>query len=344
MLCAIYSQTDAALAQDIIARLDLEAIPLRHISITPERLTRSDLGSVVASCTAMLVIVSSATLGSAWLAYVAGAADGLKRPVVLFPTQTGVGLPPILDRLPVFESLDKLRHFLIETLSRNGSAAKQTEIEHLLTSHYLQWWEAQNKDRTDAVVHFQGLDVLVRKNVFSPDVRLTYSTSMAAQLLTNLEGKTVLDLGTGCGVLAILAAKRGAASVVAVDIDGDTVQNAVENVRYHGLEQYVSVVHSNLFEKVTGRFDVIVANLPIAFETTAWSHLRDTLKSMLRNFGSQLPLHLKPGGSALLTWASFGDQAAVREVIGTTGLQSREVAESTFGVRWQVYELRSAEQ
>ena len=46
----------------------------------------------------------------------------------------------------------------------------------------------------------------------------------------NLAGQTVIDVGTGSGVLAITAAKLGAAYVAAIDNDPDAVENARENI------------------------------------------------------------------------------------------------------------------
>lgn len=56
-----------------------------------------------------------------------------------------------------------------------------------------------------------------------------------ALLTTDLTGKTVLDNGCGTGVLGIFAAKRGAARVVAVDIDDKSVANTEENAALNGV-------------------------------------------------------------------------------------------------------------
>jgi ribosomal protein L11 methyltransferase len=52
----------------------------------------------------------------------------------------------------------------------------------------------------------------------------------------SLEGKTVLDMGCGTGVLGIYACQKGAARVLGVDIDQWAYENALENVKRNGAE------------------------------------------------------------------------------------------------------------
>ena len=68
---------------------------------------------------------------------------------------------------------------------------------------------------------------------------------------------TVLDMGTGTGVLAIMAAKLGAVNVVAVDIDENSVKNAQENAEANGVTIDVRL-GSNVPE---GTYDLIMANI-----------------------------------------------------------------------------------
>ena len=74
----------------------------------------------------------------------------------------------------------------------------------------------------------------------------------------------VLDLGTGSGCLAILAALRfPAATLDAVDISADALAVAARNVADHGLGRRICLHHGDLFEPVRGeRYDLILANPP----------------------------------------------------------------------------------
>ncbi|MEM6262812.1 MAG: 50S ribosomal protein L11 methyltransferase [Bacteroidota bacterium] len=76
----------------------------------------------------------------------------------------------------------------------------------------------------------------------------------------DLAGKSVLDMGTGTGVLAILATKLGAHPVLGVDIDEWSVENAPENCHVNGFD-FIEILQGD--EQVLGDrlFDVILANI-----------------------------------------------------------------------------------
>ncbi len=79
-------------------------------------------------------------------------------------------------------------------------------------------------------------------------------------------GDTVLDLGTGTGILAIAAAKLGAGSVLAVDTDPEAVRVARENSAANGVAGLVRVEQGSLAEARDGRWgpyeaQVVVANI-----------------------------------------------------------------------------------
>lgn len=81
------------------------------------------------------------------------------------------------------------------------------------------------------------------------------------------EGERVLDLGCGSGVGTVFCAEK-AREVVAVDISPSAVANTQHNCRLHGLDN-VTVLKSDMFENVPGKFDLILANPPyisVAFE------------------------------------------------------------------------------
>ena len=85
----------------------------------------------------------------------------------------------------------------------------------------------------------------------------TTSMIINTLLLSDLSGKTVLDHGTGTGVLSIFAKRLGAKQVVAVDIDDKSVENAKENAALNGVE-----IDVRLGDSVPeGRYDLILANI-----------------------------------------------------------------------------------
>lgn len=90
-----------------------------------------------------------------------------------------------------------------------------------------------------------------------------HTTIMCCRCLeTAIEpGAVAFDVGTGSGILAIIAAKLGAASVTAVDLDTVAVRVATENVLANKVEHIVSVRHGDLLTGVSGSADVIIANI-----------------------------------------------------------------------------------
>jgi ribosomal protein L11 methyltransferase len=88
------------------------------------------------------------------------------------------------------------------------------------------------------------------------------TTHMMLQHLLELDmkHKAVLDMGSGTGVLAILAAMRGAKSIDAIDIDNWCYLNAKENVERNNVE-FISVYEGDASLLTTQRYDVIIANI-----------------------------------------------------------------------------------
>lgn len=107
---------------------------------------------------------------------------------------------------------------------------------------------------------YRGISVWVAPGVFPPF--LTISTKLLLQFLEtcDVKGKTFLELGCGCGVISILAAKQGA-DVTAVDIS----ETALEALRKNAPENSVSleILYSDLFGNLQGKnFDYIFINPP----------------------------------------------------------------------------------
>ena len=71
----------------------------------------------------------------------------------------------------------------------------------------------------------------------------------------------VFDVGTGSGILAIAAAKLGAKTVKAVDIDATAVRVAIENIAGNELTEKISVQQGDLLHGTEGKADIIIANI-----------------------------------------------------------------------------------
>ena len=78
---------------------------------------------------------------------------------------------------------------------------------------------------------------------------------------TELKGKTVLDMGCGTSILAILASMRGATDLTAIDIDEWCVNNSIDNLALNHINN-IKVFQGDASSLATeGPFDVIIANI-----------------------------------------------------------------------------------
>jgi len=99
------------------------------------------------------------------------------------------------------------------------------------------------------------------------------STRLAAQLLEQYTKPRdrLLDIGCGSGILSLMAAKLGA-SVMAVDVDEQSITACRENLFLNGCDREVEVRQSDLMANVDGQYNVVVANI-----------LFDVLKALLED-------------------------------------------------------------
>ena len=103
---------------------------------------------------------------------------------------------------------------------------------------------------------------------------------MASGLLDrDVTGLRGLDMGSGTGVLAIVAALRGAEAVDAVDIDEWAYENCVENIRANGVETRVTPLLGDIGAIAGRRYDFIAANINrniLTMDMPAYAEALDT--------------------------------------------------------------------
>lgn len=85
--------------------------------------------------------------------------------------------------------------------------------------------------------------VIDPKMAFGTGHHDTTSQMVRHILASDLEGRSVIDMGTGTGILGILAAMRGAASVTGIEIDRPAYENAIENVALNGVS--MNLIHGD---------------------------------------------------------------------------------------------------
>ncbi|WP_019668391.1 50S ribosomal protein L11 methyltransferase [Eudoraea adriatica] len=136
------------------------------------------------------------------------------------------------------------------------------------------------------------------------------TTYMMLKLVLALDftGKTVLDMGCGTGVLAILAAMKGASSVDAIDIDNWSYLNAKENVAANSCEQ-INVFEGDVSILTNHKYDIILANIN-----------RNILLSDIPVYVK----HLRKGGVLLLSGFYKEDMSLISKVCTANGLSFQE--------------------
>ena len=109
------------------------------------------------------------------------------------------------------------------------------------------------------------------------------TTVMCIQALerTVKPGDTVMDVGTGSGVLSIASAMLGAERVLALELDEVAVRAATLNVKLNKVQNRVTVKQNDLLKGVNEQADVMVANI---------------LAEVIARFAEDAFGHVKPGG------------------------------------------------
>ena len=127
----------------------------------------------------------------------------------------------------------------------------------------------------------------------------------------DLQGKSLLDMGSGTGVLAILAARRGARPVLAVDIDPWSAENCRENAARNGVSEIEAVLGDA--GAIRGKeFDCILANIN---------------KNILLEDLPRYAASLREGGELLLSGFYRADLQDIREAASRHGLVYRDLRE-----------------
>lgn len=141
------------------------------------------------------------------------------------------------------------------------------------------------------------------------------STKLALEFIealfhgTKTSPKTVIDVGTGTGILAMAAALFGAQEVLAIDNDPEAVVVAAENILRNGLQPAITA-NGLALEDIPRQFDLVIANI-----------IHDTLIEL----AASLAAHLAPKGKLIMAGILVGPQTDnIRAAYNALGLKHLE--------------------
>jgi ribosomal protein L11 methyltransferase len=161
---------------------------------------------------------------------------------------------------------------LNELLAQYQIAKPQYELNLVEQQNWNATWESSfepvcigNKLRIRAPFHiadpsFEMELIIQPKTSFGTGHHETTEQILSLMLGTAMQNKQVFDFGSGTGILAILASKLGASSILANDIDDWAAENILENTALNEVSN-VQFIHGDLAKIGEGKFDIILANI-----------------------------------------------------------------------------------
>ena len=133
------------------------------------------------------------------------------------------------------------------------------------------WEEYDNKDNRTVISLDPGA-------AFGTGSHAT--TSLCLEILEKsvTQDTTVLDIGTGSGILAIAADLLGAQSAIGVDIDAQSIKTAIANAEINGVSEKTEFLVGDLADKISGRYDIVCANIVADVVIRLFDNVADFMK------------------------------------------------------------------
>jgi release factor glutamine methyltransferase len=181
-------------------------------------------------------------------------------------------------------------------------------------------------------VYFKDYVFLVDEHVYEP----AEDTFLLAEKMRVEEDDAVLDMGTGCGILAVLAVEK-AKSVLAVDINPYAIECAIKNAEMNGARERIEFRHGDLFQpiKPNEQFNLILFNSPYlpsepdeekSWVGKAWAGGRNGRK-IIDRFIMNAPNFLAAGGRIQLVQSSLSDVNRTLKMFSERSLRAMVVAQ-----------------
>lgn len=193
------------------------------------------------------------------------------------------------------------------------------------------------------------LEIVVLPQVFSP-AYFTDSEWFATEIAKLAAGRRLLDIGTGTGIVALVAARAGA-NVTATDINPYAVANAQQN--FAVLELSAEIVEGDVYAAIApdAVFDVVFWNHPFNLGKNPDEDLLslcgfDYEYRGIRKFIGEARPHLAPGGRLVLGSSTFAEVGLIEQIAKENKFDVDILARRLTPLQWKgeaVTELRICE-
>jgi release factor glutamine methyltransferase len=181
-------------------------------------------------------------------------------------------------------------------------------------------------------VFFKNHVFLVDEHVYEP----AEDTFLIAEQLRAKRNDVVLDMGTGCGILAVLAAEK-AKRVVMVDINPYAIECAIRNAKMNDAQKKIEFQRGDMFESIkpNEKFTLILFNAPYlpsepseenSWVGKAWAGGLDGRK-VIDRFVVDAPKFLADGGRIQLVQSSLSGVKRTLDAFGELGLKAKVAAQ-----------------
>jgi ribosomal protein L11 methyltransferase len=184
-----------------------------------------------------------------------------------------------VEETPILKAYIQEAHYdgqklqtLLKALNEKGAPIAAFELALLPQQNWNATWEAQFEpviinDNLRIVAPFHtlaptnGIEIkILPKMSFGTGHHQTTHLICENMLALELQGKKVLDMGAGTGVLAILAERLGAAHIDAVEIEEWSAENILENIALNGSTN-ITAIHGGAPEIPSEGYEVMLANI-----------------------------------------------------------------------------------
>lgn len=166
-----------------------------------------------------------------------------------------------------------------------------------------------------------GLPIIVLPNVWSP--AYDWSSLFYVENMPKVDGREILEIGCGTGVISVFAGRAGARRIIATDVNVHAVENARLNFERFGVKQAEAII-SDGFTNVRGKFDVVTWNAPYHGSKPADILERgcaDEDYHDIRAFFRDVSAYLKPGGTVVFGFSESGNLPLIESLIAKNGFR-----------------------